>query len=151
ARAPGGRLRAASPAPGAAHRPDLAAHYRIARPQGRGCDDRGAPPVHDDARGGEAELHHAHLVGAWRVPRPPRDTRGIPVSRSTTVRKSGSDSDYPDPDYHLFRSSRSLRNTVRGSGVSGRSGNASRSFAITLGLVRRKKVLISRSTASVDT
>ena len=53
--------------------------------------------------------------------------------------------------YQLLRSSRSLRNTVFGSGSSGRSGNASRSRAITEGLRRRKKVLMSFSSASVDT
>ena len=36
---------------------------------GRRRDDRGAPPVHDDARRGEAELGDGHLVGARRLPR----------------------------------------------------------------------------------
>ena len=36
--------------------------------------------------------------------------------------------------HHLLRSSRSLRNTVLWSGASGRSGNASRNRAITVGL-----------------
>lgn len=55
------------------------------------------------------------------------------------------------PAHHELRSSRSFRNTVRWSGFSGRSGNDSRNFAMTVGLVRRKKVLISPSTSSVDT
>ncbi len=53
--------------------------------------------------------------------------------------------------HHELRSSRSFRNTVRGSGCSGSSGKASRSLAMTVGLVRRKNVLISRSTSSVET
>src|SRR5467141_3342394 len=53
--------------------------------------------------------------------------------------------------HHLFLSSRSRRNTVFGSGLSGRSGKASRSRLITDGLVSRKKVLISRSNARVVT
>src|SRR6516162_4655640 len=39
--------------------------------------------------------------------------------------------------HHLFRSSRSFRNTVFGSGLSGRSGKASRSRLMTDGLVNR--------------
>ena len=35
----------------------------------RGRDDRGAPPVHDDARRREAELGDDHVVGAGHVPR----------------------------------------------------------------------------------
>lgn len=53
--------------------------------------------------------------------------------------------------YQLLRSSRSLTKTVLGSGSSGRSGNASRRPAITLGLRRRRKVLISFSRARVVT
>ena len=47
--------------------------------------------------------------------------------------------------YQLFRSSRSLRNTVRGSGSSPISGNVSRSRPIMVGLLSRKNTLISRS------
>ena len=53
------------------------------------------------------------------------------------------------PLYQTFRLS--FTNTVRGSGRSVRSGNASRSFAITVGLVKRKKVLICISTSRVET
>ncbi len=53
--------------------------------------------------------------------------------------------------YQSLRSSRSFTNTVFGSGSSGRSGNASRSLAMTVGLRRRKKVLISFSSARVVT
>src|SRR5215467_2796503 len=53
--------------------------------------------------------------------------------------------------HHLLRNSRSLRNTVFGSGVLGRSGKASRTRLITDGLLSRKKVLISRSNARVVT
>src|SRR5712672_1355024 len=53
--------------------------------------------------------------------------------------------------HHLFLSSRSFRNTVFGSGLSGRSGKASRRRLITDGLVSRKKVLISLSSARVVT
>src|SRR5215470_6425912 len=56
-----------------------------------------------------------------------------------------------DATHHLFLSSRSLRNTVFGSGLSGRSGKASRNRLITEGLVSRKNVLISRSSAKVVT
>jgi hypothetical protein len=49
-----------------------------------------------------------------------------------------------------LRSSRSFKNTVRWSGFSDNSGKDSRNFAITIGLVRRKNVLISASTSSVD-
>src|SRR4029077_5904627 len=52
--------------------------------------------------------------------------------------------------HHELRSSRSFKNTVRWSGFSGNSGKASRNFAMTIGLVRRKNVLISPSTSSVD-
>jgi hypothetical protein len=55
------------------------------------------------------------------------------------------------PPHHLFLSSRNLRNTVLGSGFSGKSGKASRSRRITVGLVSRKKVLISLSNPSVVT
>src|SRR5205823_669192 len=51
--------------------------------------------------------------------------------------------------YHLFRNSRSFRKTVFWSGLSGRSGKASRRRRITVGLVSRKKVLISLSRLSV--
>ena len=51
--------------------------------------------------------------------------------------------------HHWLRSSRSFRNTVRWSGFSGRSEKASRNFAITVGLFRRRKVLICPSTSSV--
>jgi len=58
-----------------------------------------------------------------------------------------------DPDrcraHHALRSSRSFRNTVRWSGCSGNSGKASRNFAITVGLLRRKNVLTCLSTSSV--
>jgi hypothetical protein len=50
----------------------------------------------------------------------------------------------------IYFNSLNFRKTVRGSGFSG-IGKASRSFAITVALVRRKKVLISRSTAGVET
>src|SRR6516162_8651264 len=53
--------------------------------------------------------------------------------------------------HHLLRSSRSLRNTVFGSGLSGRSGKASRKRLITDRLVSLKKVLISLSNAKVVT
>src|SRR2546421_2539787 len=79
ARAAGRGLRAAPAAAGAPHRPDLAGHHGLDRRQGLRRHDRGAAPVHDDARRREAELDHAHLVGARRVPRPPRDARGVPV------------------------------------------------------------------------
>jgi len=52
--------------------------------------------------------------------------------------------------HHELRSSRSFKNTVRRSGFSGSPGKDSRNFAITVGLVRRKKVLISPSTSRVD-
>ena len=50
----------------------------VDRRQGRRRHDRGAPPVHDDARRREAELDHGHLLGARRVPRPSRHARGVP-------------------------------------------------------------------------
>ena len=50
-----------------------------------------------------------------------------------------------------MRNSRSLTKTVLGSGLSGSSGKASRSLAMTVGLCKRKKVLISFSSASVVT
>ena len=53
--------------------------------------------------------------------------------------------------YQVLRSSRSRTNTVRGSGCSGRSGKASRNFAIRVGLCRRKKALTSFSMARVVT
>src|ERR1700751_2101076 len=56
-----------------------------------------------------------------------------------------------DAAHHLFLSSRSLRNTVFGSRLPGRSGKASRSRLITDGLVNRKKGWIYRSSASVVT
>ena len=49
--------------------------------------------------------------------------------------------------YQLLRSSRSFKKTVRGSGSASRSGNDSRSRAITAGLRKRINVLISRSSA----
>src|SRR5690606_18387554 len=75
-----------------------------------------------------------------------------PACVTVLVRATGRRRGAPaDPHYHLLRSSRSFRKTVRGSGLSGRSGNASRSRAITLGLRRRKNVLISPSTSRVVT
>jgi hypothetical protein len=53
--------------------------------------------------------------------------------------------------HQALSSSRSFKNTVRWSGFSGKSGKASRNLAITVGLVRRKNVLICRSTSSVAT
>ena len=53
--------------------------------------------------------------------------------------------------HQVLRSSRSFKNTVRWSGFSGKSGKASRNFAITVGLSRRKNVLTCLSTSSVDT
>ena len=52
--------------------------------------------------------------------------------------------------HHELRSSRSFKNTERWSGFLGNSGKDSRNFAMTIGLVRRKNVLISASTSSVD-
>jgi hypothetical protein len=43
-----------------------------------------------------------------------------------------------------LRNSRSFANTVRRSGFSGKSGKDSRNFAMAVGLVRRKNVLIFR-------
>ena len=53
--------------------------------------------------------------------------------------------------HHSLRSSRSFRNTVFASGCSGRSGNRSRRFAISVGLPRRRNVLCRFSSASVVT
>jgi hypothetical protein len=71
----------------------------------------------------------------------PSRTGASPRQASTRWRRSR-----PAPGRGLclqeLRSSRSLTNTVFGSGFSGRSGKAARSAAITLGLRRRRKVLI---------
>src|SRR6185369_11817563 len=40
--------------------------------------DGGTPPVHDDARRGEAELGDDHLVRARQLPRASRHARGVP-------------------------------------------------------------------------
>lgn len=104
--------------------------------------------------GGADWLHGGRRHGGWHQPgwhrpvfpaavRPQHSDRRHGSSRSRRPRGRSA--------HQLLRSSRSFRNTVRGSGCSGRSGNASRSRAITVGLVSRKKVLISRSTASVET
>ncbi len=53
--------------------------------------------------------------------------------------------------YQLLRSARRRRNTSFGVGSSGRSGKAWRSLAITVGLCRRKKALISFSSPRVVT
>ena len=49
----------------------------IDRRHRRRRDDRGAPPLHDDARRREAELGDGHVVGARRVPRVAGDPRGV--------------------------------------------------------------------------
>ena len=48
----------------------------------RGRGDRGVPPVHDDARRGEAELEDHHLGAARRVPRRRQDARRVPAPRA---------------------------------------------------------------------
>jgi hypothetical protein len=47
---------------------------------GRGRDHRGVPPVHDDARRGEAELEDDHERDGGRVPDGPAHARGVPAA-----------------------------------------------------------------------
>ena len=61
----------------------------VLAPLGVGRGDRGLPPLHDDARGGEAELAHDHVGAARGVPRRCADAGGVP--RRWRTRGSGSD------------------------------------------------------------
>ncbi len=131
-RAPSGASRNCSPGMVAATRPSRAATWASRRrpaPRRKSTEATAAAVVGDGRRHRGVESA-GRLAGRLAA----RARRGV-LGRA----------------HQELRSSRSFRNTVRGSGLSGRSGKASRSFAITVGLVRRKNVLISRSTASVET
>ena len=78
--AAGGHVRAAAAAAGAPDRADLPGGHGVGRRQGRRRDDRGAPPVHDDARRGEAELDDGDLVRAGSISRLRADAGGISLA-----------------------------------------------------------------------
>ena len=73
-----GRLRPAAAGAGAAHRPDRRRHHGRARAHRRGRRHRGGPLLHDDARGGEAELPHGHQRPARHLPRRLEDPGRVP-------------------------------------------------------------------------
>ena len=54
----------------------------VLQPRGRRRGDRGRAPVHDDARRGEAELAHHHVVAARPVPRRCQDAQRVPATRA---------------------------------------------------------------------
>src|SRR5262249_29273572 len=67
-RAPRRDVQPPASGPGAADDPDRSGAPRRAPPQGRRRGDRGLAPLHDDARGREAELEGGDLGGARDVP-----------------------------------------------------------------------------------
>ncbi len=99
---------------------------------------------------------HSHRILRRRESIPDRQTEidlRTPVARRCVSRGCAMQQRYPlmVSPYQLFLSSRSFRNTALGFGWLPISGYCSASRAITDGLVRRKKVFISRSWASVVT
>src|SRR5512143_1772109 len=73
-----GALRPAAAGPGAADAGDRDRPHGHAPAARGGGGDRGVSPLHDDARGGEAERQGGHLGDAWGVPYPGIDADGVP-------------------------------------------------------------------------
>src|SRR5438132_1455375 len=49
-------------------------------PEWSWCGDRGLSPVHDDARGAEAELEDDNVGVAWGIPGRSQDPRRVPAT-----------------------------------------------------------------------